>query len=138
MQLKHSLIFSFQNQLDKLILVRFIILIFLVLSNMASFTLLQRQFSCIAKCRLSFCDFLQEFAQILHEFANTKHTLNLFLLKSSDLEIKRPTLLDKNNKKKLDERSNPVFCMSWLHYGLLLQFFCFFKVRLYCIIYWTL
>ena len=135
MQLKHFLIFSFHNQHDKLILVRFIILIFLVLSNMASCTLLQRQFSRITKCRLSFCDFLQEFAQILHEFANAKHTLNLFLLKSSDLKIKRPTSLGKNNKKKLDERSNPVFCLSWLHYDLLLQFFCFFKVRLYCIIY---
>ena len=97
MQLKHSLIFSFQNQLDKLILVRFIILIFLVLSNVASVTLLLRQFSRIAKCRLSFCEFLQEFAQILHEFANTKYTLNLLLLKSSDLEIKRPMLLGKNN-----------------------------------------
>ena len=110
----------------------------MVLFSIALATLLQRQFSRIAKCRLSFCNFLQEFAQILHEFANTKHTLNLFLLKSSDLEIKRPTLLGKNNKKKLDERSKPVFCLSWLHYSLLLQFVCFFKVRLYCIIYWTL
>ena len=87
---------------------------------MTSFILLL-QFS-----RIAFCDFLQEFAQILHEFANTKHTLNLFLLKSSDLEIKRPSLLGKNNKKKLDERSKPVFCLSWLRYSLLLQFVCFF------------
>ena len=87
---------------------------------MTSFILLL-QFS-----RIAFCDFLQEFAQTLHEFANTKHTLNLFLLKSSDLEIKRPSLLGKNNKKKLDERSKPVFCLSWLRYSLLLQFVCFF------------
>ena len=93
---------------------------------MTSFILLL-QFSRIAKCRLRFCDFLQEFAQISHEFTNTKHTLNLLLLKSSDLEIKRPSLLGKNNKKKLDERSKPVFCLSWLHYSLLLQFVCFFR-----------
>ena len=108
---------------------------FLVLFSIASTTLLQCQFSRIAKCRLRFCDFLQEFAQISHEFTNTKHTLNLLLLKSSDLEIKRPSLLGKNNKKKLDERSKPVFCLSWLHYSLLLQFVCFSEVRLYCIIY---
>ena len=78
---------------------------------------------------------LQEFAQILHEFANKKHMLNLLLLKSSDLEIKRPMLLGKNDKIKLDESSKPVFCLSWLHYSLLLHFACFFKVHLYCITY---
>ena len=92
--------------------------------SIASATLLQPQFSRIVKFRLSFWDFWQEFAQILHEFANTKNTLNLFLLKSSDLEIQRPTLLGKNNKK-LDERSKPVFCLSWLDYSLLLV--CFFQ-----------
>ena len=94
----------------------------MVLFSIASATLLQRQFSRIAKCKLSFCNLLQEFAQILHEFANTKHMLNLFLLKSSDLEIKCPMLLSENNKKKFDERSKPVFCLSWLHYSLLLHF----------------
>ena len=48
LQLKHSLLFSFQNQHDKLIFVRFIILIFLFLFNIASVTLLQLQCSCIA------------------------------------------------------------------------------------------
>ena len=72
-----------------------------------SATFLHRQFCRIAKCRLNFCDFfLQEFAQIFHEFANTKHMLNLLLLKSSDLEIKRLMSLGKNDKKILMKGPN--------------------------------
>ena len=61
---------------------------------------------------MQFFDDNNEFAQILHEFANIKHTLNLFTLKSSEVKIKRPKLLGKNNEKELDERSIPVLCFS--------------------------